>query len=88
MWASHSPDFGSQRPDEFETVQIREGSCSLRVIRVASLTLREDLRQHFSAFGRNIGRGEFFCISENSRWASRCFGFVWPPGPYVTLIFE
>ena len=58
MWASNCPDFGSRRPHEFENVQIREGSCSLRIIRVASLTLLKDLQEYFSAFGRNIGRGE------------------------------
>ena len=86
MWASHSPDFDSRRPHEFENVQIREGSCSLRIIRVAFLTLREDLREHFSAFGRNIGRGEkIFGVSKNSRWTSRCLGFVCPPGPSCGL---
>ena len=82
MWASHSPDFDSRRPHEFENIQIREGSCSLRIIRVAFLTLRE----HFSAFGRNIGRDEkIFGMSKNSRWTSRCFGFVCPPGPSCGL---
>ena len=55
MWASHSPDFDSRRPHEFENVQIRDCSCSLRIIRVAFLTLGKTFGNIFQPSGETSG---------------------------------
>ena len=82
MRASHSPDFGSRRQHEFENVQIREGSCSLWVIRVASLTLREGPSGAiFSLREKHRERWFFLAYQRTPDGLPDVLAFVWPTGP-------